>query len=62
MYRDWKIRRAAYEKACLRHFREEKNVDEESLARFRQKPYALVYAEKLRELKKKSNGSTGQGT
>lgn len=62
MHRDWKIRRAADEKVCLRHFREEKNVDEESLARFRQKPYALVYAEKLRELKKKSNGSTGQGT
>ena len=62
MHRDWKIRRAADEKVRLRHFREEKNADEESLARFRQKPYALVYAEKLRELKKKSNGSTGQGT
>ena len=61
MHRDWKMRRAAGERARGRHFREEKNTDKESLARFRQKPYALVYAEKLRELKKKSNGSTGQG-
>lgn len=56
------MRRAEGERVRKRHFGEEKNTDEESLARFRQKPYALVYAEKLRELKEKSNRSTGQGT
>ena len=56
MHRDWKMRRAAGERARGRHFREEKNTDKESLARFRQKPYALVYAEKLRDLKRKTMG------
>lgn len=55
MHKDYKAKRAALREMQERRFRPEKRVDQEAIAKFRGKPYALVYAEKLKELKKNND-------
>lgn len=51
MHKDHKHKRAAVLEIQEREFRQPKKVDDSVLKRFREKPYQLEYAEKMRKLR-----------
>ncbi len=57
MNKDWKQRRASAEEIRRRNLGEEKHVDPKALEKFRQRPYQLIYMEKMTQIRERDTST-----
>ena len=57
MNKDWKQRQASAEEIRRRNLGEEKHVDPKALEKFRQRPYQLIYMEKMRQIRERDTST-----
>lgn len=57
MNKDWKQRRASAEEIRRRNLGEEKRVDPKALEKFHQRPYQLIYMEKMRQIREEDTSN-----